>query len=124
MTQEYKSGLISSGLVQTLFPKASGQILSLFDHSFNIAFDEDLLNVANSLLDCSSFGLTLPEIDFETLRNDVLIGDRVRYHTDRLTIYSSLGGVYEILLSKLTKIDLKIVTVQADATLISTVLKT
>lgn len=124
MTQELKSGLISSGLVQIPFSKASGQIDSLFDHSFNIAFEEDLLNVASSRLDCSSFGISLPELDFENLRMYVLIGDRAIRKEDRLTIYTSLGGVFEIKLSRLTNVDLKIIPVQADATLIRTIIKT
>jgi len=124
MTKELKSGLISSGLVQTPSSKANGQILSLFDHSFNVAFEEELLNVASSRLDCSSFGLTLPETDFEDLRISVLIGDRVKRDANRLMIYSSLGGVFEIILLKEKIIDLKIVPVQADATLIATIIKT
>lgn len=124
MTKELMSGLISSGLVQTPSSKATGQILSLFDHSFNIAFEEELLNVASSRLDCSSFGLTLPETDFEDLRISVLIGDRVKRDANRLMIYSSLGGVFEIVLSKEKLIDLKIAPVQADATLIATIIKT
>jgi len=48
----------------------------------------------------------------------VLIGDRAIRKEDRLTIYTSLGGVFEIKLSRLTNVDLKIIPVQADATLI------
>ena len=124
MTIELKSGLISSGLVQTPSSKANGQLHSLFDHSFNIAFEEELLNVASSQLDCSSFGLTLAETDFENLRISVLIDDRVIRHPNRLTIYSSLGGTFEIMLSKLTEIDLKMAPCHADDELITTILKT
>lgn len=124
MPTELKTGLISSWLVQTPSSKTMGQIISLFDHSFNIAFEEDLLNVASSRLDCSSFGLTLQETDFETLRQSVLIGDRVKLEANRLMIYSSLGGVFEIVLSRLSTLDLKITPFQPDAELITTVLKT
>lgn len=124
MTIELKSGLISSWLVQTPSSKANGQILSLFDHSFNIAFEEELLNVASSRLDCSSFGLTLPETDFENLRISVLIGDRAIRDGNRLMIYSSLGGVFEFFLSRLNVIDLTISTVQADANLITKIIQT
>lgn len=124
MTQELKSGLISSGLVQTSSSKAFGQILNLFDHSFNIAFEEELLNVASSRLDCSSFGLVLPETDFENLRAALLIGDRVKRQADRLTIYSSLGDVFEIVLSKLKQIDLRLNSVQADPELLAIIMKT
>lgn len=124
MTIELKSGLISSWLVQTPSSKANGQILSLFDHSFNIAFEEELLNVASSRLDCSSFGLTLPETVFENLRISVLIGDRAIRDGNRLMIYSSLGGVFEIFLSRLNVIDLTISTVQADANLITKIIQT
>jgi hypothetical protein len=68
--------------------------------------------------------LTLPETDFEDLRISVLIGDRVKRDANRLMIYSSLGGVFEIVLSKEKLIDLKIAPVQADATLIATIIKT
>lgn len=124
MTQELKSGLISSGLVQTSSSKAFGQILNLFDHSFNIAFEEELLNVASSRLDCSSFGLVLPETDFENLRAALLIGDRVKRQADRLTIYSSLGDVFEIVLSRLKQIDLRLTSVQADPELLAIIMKT
>ena len=80
--------------------------------------------MASSRLACSSFGLTLAELDFENLRMYVLIGDRAMWKEDRLTIYTSLGGVFEIVLSKLTKVDLRIIPVQADAHLIETIINT
>ncbi len=112
MIYSLKRGVVSSSLPLARSESVSGQIHSLFKSSLNIAFGEELVNVANSRMQCSSFGLKLEDDKVDQLIQSAIVADRVVQKGSRLILYSSYGGVIEIDLAKLEVIDLKVKPVE------------
>ena len=112
MTSSIKPGEVSSSLPLARPNSPHGQIHSLFNSSFNIAFGDELVNVASSQKQCSSYGLVLDEGLFNPLIKDIVVGDRVLQKGAQILIYSTYGGVLEINLDELDVLDLKIKQIQ------------
>lgn len=112
MNSSLKPGGVSSSLPLARPDSLLGQIHSLFNSSFNIAFGDELVNVASSQKQCSSYGLVLDEGLFTPLIKSILVGDRVSQKGAQMLIYSTYGGVLEINLDELDVLDLKIRPIQ------------
>ncbi len=112
MTFSSKPGAVSSSLPLARPDSMLGQIHSLFKSSFNIAFGDELVNVASSQMQCSSYGLVLDEEVVIHLINNIVVGDRVTQKGSQMLIYSTHAGVLKINLDELTVLDLKIRQIQ------------
>lgn len=109
-----KPGVVSSSLPLARSENPTGQIHSLFKSSLNIAFGEELVNVANSRMQCSSFGIKLDDNRVDQLIQSNVVGDRVVQKGSQLVFYSSIGGVIELDLDQLDVLDLKVMSVEPD----------
>ncbi|MBO0460263.1 DUF2877 domain-containing protein [Enterococcus sp. DIV1298c] len=69
----------------------TGMIHSVFDRSFNLEINGQLINIACFHDYLSSFGINLPEERFQSLSPFVQIGNRVKISQDMLMIYSTQG---------------------------------
>lgn len=69
----------------------TGVIHSVFNRSFNLEINEQLINVACFHDYLSSFGITLPEERFKALSPFVQPGNLVKLNEDMLMIYSAQG---------------------------------
>ncbi|WP_271552371.1 DUF2877 domain-containing protein [Enterococcus mundtii] len=78
---EYLSPLLQFGKI--------GVIHSVFEHSFNVEINQQLINIACFHEYLSSFGINLPEDRFNTLASALQTGNRVKINDDQLTIYST-----------------------------------
>lgn len=112
MTSSFTPGVVSSSLPLDRPDSLLGQIHSLFKSSFNIAFDDELVNVASSPTQCSSYGLVLDEGLFDHLVKSIVVGDRVLQKGAHIFIYSTYNSVLDINLGEFHVLDLKIREIQ------------
>ncbi len=104
-------GEVSSSLLPFSSAPRNGQVHSLFKNSINAIFDDELINLSKLNMQCSSFGMVLTSETIDTLVRSLKIGDQIRLKNNRLTFFSSFGGVIAQDLTQLTELDLKIKTI-------------
>ena len=113
MTINHLPGVMSSSLHQVFSRSRNGKIHSLFNHSFNIGFEEDLVNINRMGNQLSSFGINLDAGELDVLLPNLEIGDLVKSDGARLLIYSTYGAVISIETNKLKVIDLALKPIKA-----------
>lgn len=113
MTIISKSGVMSSSLPQILRHSRNGKIHSLFRHSFNIRFEEDLVNFNQVENQLSSFGCNIESNAMNSILSKLEIGDLVIVQDAMVTIYSTYGGVIEVDTNRMKVIDLGLQPIDA-----------
>lgn len=83
-----------------------GKVHSCFDHSFNLAVGEQLINIGSYRDYLSSFGIFLPESLFMEVRPYAKIGNVVKLSNHMFRFYDS-SGVFELSLMKRRTVALK-----------------
>lgn len=70
-----------------------GKIHSVFDRSFNIQVNEQLININNYRSYLAGFGMYLPEEQFRAIMPYVEPGNLVKIRSHSLTFYSTKGTI-------------------------------
>ena len=70
---------------------SAGKVHSIFDHSFNIQVDQQLIHVSQYHQYLSSYGIGLSPQLFEALHKMIRVGDWVKVRNDYLSFYSRAG---------------------------------
>jgi hypothetical protein len=104
--------VVSSSLPLARSRKTVGQIHSLFTRSYNIAFGRDLVNVASTGMECSSYGLKLSTETVKLQIKSLNVGDPAIWEGSRLQLFSSHSDVIKIDLGELTVLDLKLRSIE------------
>jgi hypothetical protein len=97
---------MSSSLPQTLARSRNGKIHSLFNQSFNIGFEEDLVHVGRAGGQLSSFGMILSNTEMDALLPNLAAGDLVKVNGAALAIYPTYGPVIQLDTARLQVVDL------------------
>lgn len=106
MTFSTLSGVMSSSLPQPLSRSRNGKIHSLFNQSFNIGFEEDLVHVGRAGGQLSSFGMILSNTEMDALLPNLAAGDLVKVNGAALAIYPTYGPVIQLDTARLQVVDL------------------
>ena len=113
MTISISSGVMSSLLPQIFSRSRNGTVHSLFEQSFNIKFEEDLVNVNREGNQLSSFGINIPESNIKAILSTVSIGDLVKVSKTKMMIYSKAGTIFELETDKFSIFDTSLRSVDA-----------
>jgi hypothetical protein len=105
MTISISSGVMSSSLPQILSRSQNGAIHSLFEQSFNIKFEEDLVNVNRKGNQLSSFGVNVPESNIKAILSTISAGDLVKARDAKIVIYSRAGTIFEFETARFSTLD-------------------
>lgn len=97
---------MSSSLPQILARSRNGKIHSLFNQSFNLGFEEDLVHVHRAGGQLSSFGMLLSESQMDAILPSLETGDLAKVNGATLTIYPTYGPVVQLETARLRTIDL------------------
>ncbi len=108
MTFSTLSGVMSSALPQILARSRNGKIHSLFNQSFNIGFEEDLVHVGRAGGQLSSFGMILSSTEMDAILPNLTAGDLVKVQSTALIIYPTYGPVIQIDTARLRMVDLSL----------------
>ncbi len=106
---------MSSSLPQILSDSRNGKIHSIFANSFNIVFDDELVNINRKENQLSSFGINISGREMDAILASIAIGDLVKIHNAALRIYPTYGSVLEIETSGLEILDLSLRPVRVTA---------
>jgi len=104
---------MSSLLPQIFSRSRNGTVHSLFEQSFNIKFEEDLVNVNREVNQLSSFGINIPESNIKAILSTVSIGDLVKVSETKMMIYSKAGTIFELETDKFSIFDTSLRSVDA-----------
>ncbi|EOL41836.1 DUF2877 domain-containing protein [Enterococcus phoeniculicola] len=86
----------------------SGKVHSLFERSFNIQIGNQLVNIANYKEYLASFGLYLPDNQFQAVRPQLEKGNFVKIREDYLSFYTRFGvQTIELKKKQLVSLDVK-----------------
>lgn len=108
MTCSPPSGVMSSALPQILARSRNGKIHSLFNQSFNIGFEEDLVHVGRAGGQLSSFGMILSSTEMDAILPNLTAGDLVKVQSTALIIYPTYGPVIQLDTARLRVVDLSL----------------
>lgn len=108
MTFSTLSGVMSSALPQILARSRNGKIHSLFNQSFNIGFEEDLVHVGRAGGQLSSFGMILSSTEMDAILPNLTAGDLVKVQSTALIIYPTYGPVIQLDTARLRMVDLSL----------------
>ncbi|MGK0552417.1 DUF2877 domain-containing protein [Enterococcus faecalis] len=86
-----KQIIISDYLVPLQQYGKTGIVHSVFDRSFNLKIQDQLIHISNFSNYLSSFGIFLPNEVFQSLKSFVQQGNIVKLTAEQLTIYSKWG---------------------------------
>lgn len=106
MTVVIENGAMSSSLPLSLSQRKIGKIHSRFRHSFNICFEDELVNINIMENQLSSFGINIEKDLMSILLDDLKEDDLVNMDRNQLVLFPTFGEVYEINLGRLQIIDL------------------
>lgn len=106
MTFSTISGVMSSSLPQILARSRNGKIHSLFNQSFNIGFEEDLVHVGRAGGQLSSFGMILSSTEMDAILPNLAAGDLVKAQGTMLMLYATYGPVIQLDTARLRVVDL------------------
>lgn len=106
MTFSTLSGVMSSSLPQTLARSRNGKIHSLFNQSFNIGFEEDLVHVGRAGGQLSSFGMLLSSTEMDAILPNLAAGDLVKVQGTMLMLYATYCPVIQLDTARLHVVDL------------------
>ena len=113
MTISISSGVMSSLLPQIFSRSRNGTVHSLFEQSFNIKFEEDLVNVNREGNQLSSFGVNIPESNIKAILSTISVGDLVKVSETKMVIYSRAGMIFELETDKFSIFDTTLRSVDA-----------
>ena len=88
MLEANQHGIKSNFLSHVISDKAVGTIHSVFNTSFNLIFQKQLIHIGKDSEGVSAFGITLPESLVMELIQAVEVGNRVRWRNKMFTIYT------------------------------------
>lgn len=88
MIPEIKKGTKSNFLSLVLSDAGMGYIHSIFENTFNIIFEGNLIHFGKMYSGVSAFGLLLPNYYLESIMDAIEIEDRVKVQSGSLTIYT------------------------------------
>lgn len=97
---------MSSSLPQILARSRNGKIHSLFNQSFNIGFEEDLVHVGRAGGQLSSFGMILSSTEMDAILPNLAAGDLVKAQGTMLMLYATYGPVIQLDTARLRVVDL------------------
>lgn len=97
---------MSSSLPQILARSRNGKIHSLFNQSFNIGFEEDLVHVGRAGGQLSSFGMLLSYTEMDAILPNLAAGDLVKVQGTMLMLYATYGPVIQLDTARLQVVDL------------------
>lgn len=85
----------------------TGKIHSVFDRSFNIQVNDQLININHYRSYLAGFGMYLPEEQFQAIMPYVELGNLVKIRSHGLTFYSTKGTI-DLPLTDVTLISLQV----------------
>lgn len=96
-----------SNYIRSFLRGGLGQVDSVFQHSLNVAFDDELLHIGSIASGLSVFGITLANGEIEPLLAAVQVNDEVIFRQGQLTIYTR-SRMFRYPLDKFGEKDLRI----------------
>ena len=110
---EVEYGVKSNYLPQIFYGNSLGKIHSIFQSSFNIVIQEQLVHFASLGTPLSAFGVNIPNNSLEQLLKGIQIGDSISYHDGKIMMNTSYHDVL-IKLDKLAEVDLRLKQLSID----------
>ena len=104
---EVEYGVKSNYLPHIFYGNSLGKIHSIFQSSFNIIIQEQLVHFASLGTPLSAFGVNIPNNSLEQLLKSIQIGDSISYHDGKIMMNTSYHDVL-IKLDKLAEVDLRL----------------
>ncbi len=102
------AGVMSSYIPRIIARSRYGRIHSLFQNSFNIQFESDLVNVNQVDKQLSSFGINLPHDILKNMISTIRLDDIVVIRANRIAIYGLAGDIHVINTQELEMVDLRL----------------
>lgn len=107
MITEIKKGLKSNFLIPLLSDVGMGYVHSIFENTFNIIFEGNLIHFGEIQSSVSAFGLLIPSRDLKAIMAAIEREDRVKVQAGTLTIYAQ-SKIWKIKTTSFEQVDCRV----------------